>query len=203
MHPLATVHCCTCLSLAHRSPHPLNCLSLLQGAPSPAVGSESKAKADGVSASRREATDVSSRATTSSSSSSGSTTTASSASSSDSSSSSGGGGGGEGGGGAVVVGAKVGPEGCGESRGQHVLLPDEISIFDGTHPSGKIMLVVLGQVYDVTKGKEYYGLNANGERVGYNMFAGWDASRAFVSGEFDRSKVSEGVCVGSRRLRTR
>jgi hypothetical protein len=187
MHPLATVHCCTCLSLAHRSPHPLNCLSLLQGAPSPAVGSESKAKADSVSASRREATDVSSRATTSS----------------DSSSSSGGGGGGEGGGGAVVVGAKVGPEGCGESRGQHVLLPDEISIFDGTHPSGKIMLVVLGQVYDVTKGKEYYGLNANGERVGYNMFAGWDASRAFVSGEFDRSKVSEGVCVGSRRLRTR
>jgi len=202
MHPLATVHCCTCLTLAHGSPHPLNCLSLVQGAPSPAVGSEGKAKADGVSASRREATDVNSRATTTTS--SGSATTASSSSSSDgSSNSAGGGGGGEGDGGAVVVGVKVGPEGCGESRGQHVLLPDEISIFDGTHPSGKIMLVVLGQVYDVTKGKEYYGLNANGERVGYNMFAGWDASRAFVSGEFDRSKVSEGVCVGSRRVRTR
>ena len=39
------------------------------------------------------------------------------------------------------------------------------------------LLAVLGQVYDVTEGKQYYG---KGE--GYQGFAGRDASKAFVSG---------------------
>lgn len=51
-----------------------------------------------------------------------------------------------------VDGAGAGPQndgaGCGETRGKDVLLPEDIAMYDGTHPSGKIMLVVLGQVRD-------------------------------------------------------
>ena len=37
------------------------------------------------------------------------------------------------------------------------------------------------QVFDVSKGQQYYGPDSNSE---YRYFAGRDASRAFVSGEF-------------------
>lgn len=35
---------------------------------------------------------------------------------------------------------------CGAADGTRVFLPEEIAPFDGTHPSGKILLVVMGQV---------------------------------------------------------
>lgn len=59
----------------------------------------------------------------------------------------------------------------------------ELRRYNGTDESLPIMLVVMGQVFDVSKGKQHY---APGQ--GYNIFVGQDASRAFVSGEFDELK---------------
>ncbi|XP_053678577.1 neuferricin homolog [Anopheles nili] len=44
-----------------------------------------------------------------------------------------------------------------------------------------LYLVILGHVYDVTKGLKHYGLGQ-----AYHMFIGHDASRSFVTGEFDK-----------------
>ena len=44
------------------------------------------------------------------------------------------------------------------------------------------MLALLGVVYDVSRGKEYYGPGG-----GYSFFAGRDASRAYVTGKFEVS----------------
>ncbi|KAI1903737.1 hypothetical protein AGOR_G00030300 [Albula goreensis] len=41
---------------------------------------------------------------------------------------------------------------------------------------------VMGQVFDVSKGRKHYGPGG-----GYNVFAGTDASRAFVTGDFSES----------------
>eukprot|EP00118_Oscarella_pearsei_P026220 m.309638 g.309638 ORF g.309638 m.309638 type:complete len:337 (+) comp47159_c0_seq1:81-1091(+) len=51
----------------------------------------------------------------------------------------------------------------------------------GEHgPNAKeIYLAIFGRVYDVTKGKKHYGKNG-----GYWFFAGKDATRSFVSGDF-------------------
>lgn len=46
--------------------------------------------------------------------------------------------------------------------------------------NGEIWLSIMGEVYDVTTGREYYG----GGPVGYGIFAGRDASVSFVSGDF-------------------
>lgn len=55
------------------------------------------------------------------------------------------------------------------------------------------------QVFDVTKGAQHYGAGPDGKRSGYNIFAGMDNSRAFVSGEFDRSKVTPSFFFPRRR----
>lgn len=43
--------------------------------------------------------------------------------------------------------------------------------------AGKVRLAILGQVFDVTKGRRHYGKDG-----GYSFFAGKDASRAYVTG---------------------
>jgi predicted heme/steroid binding protein len=45
--------------------------------------------------------------------------------------------------------------------------PEELSKYDGSDPSKPIYIAVLGQVFDVTEGKEYYGPEG-----GYKFFAG-------------------------------
>ncbi|RZB70436.1 Membrane-associated progesterone-binding protein 4 [Glycine soja] len=56
---------------------------------------------------------------------------------------------------------------------------EELSLLNGTDEGLPILLGILGSVFDVTKGKSHYGSGG-----GYNHFAGRDASRAFVSGNF-------------------
>lgn len=56
---------------------------------------------------------------------------------------------------------------------------EELSLYNGSDPQLPILLGVLGSVFDVTKGRSHYGPGG-----GYNHFAGRDASRAFVSGNF-------------------
>jgi len=48
--------------------------------------------------------------------------------------------------------------------------------------------VILGQVFDVTKGRRHY----DGEG-GYNVFIGQDATRCFISGEFEGEGVTSDV----------
>ena len=52
-----------------------------------------------------------------------------------------------------------------------------------------IYLAVLGRVFDVTKGADYYGPGAGG----YSGFAGRDGSRAFVTGKFDDEGLVDDV----------
>jgi len=86
----------------------------------------------------------------------------------------------------------MGPRGSGEmlgywpetppnmSGGMRIFTQKELLKFDGTDENLPLYLVVVGQVYDVSNGRQYY---SKGE--GYNIFAGKDCSRAFVTGEFD------------------
>ncbi|KAJ1357591.1 hypothetical protein KIN20_015769 [Parelaphostrongylus tenuis] len=56
---------------------------------------------------------------------------------------------------------------------------EQLALFDGSRPSRPIYLAILGRVYNVDKGKKHYGKDG-----GYHFFAGRDATRAFVSGDF-------------------
>lgn len=56
----------------------------------------------------------------------------------------------------------------------------ELAEYDGSEGSKGLYLVILGYVYDVQKGAKHYG---PGEA--YNMFVGHDASRSFISGDFE------------------
>lgn len=53
---------------------------------------------------------------------------------------------------------------------------EELSAFDGSDPEKPVYLAVNGTVFDVSNGRNHYG--AGGP---YNVFAGTDASRAFVT----------------------
>ncbi|XP_039014402.1 membrane-associated progesterone-binding protein 4-like [Hibiscus syriacus] len=64
---------------------------------------------------------------------------------------------------------------------QKLFTAEELSLYNGTDESLPILLGILGSVFDVTKGKSHYGVGG-----GYHHFAGRDASRAFVSGNFTR-----------------
>jgi predicted heme/steroid binding protein len=68
-------------------------------------------------------------------------------------------------------GAETGESGSAEDKEDTVLVDPSIPIY----------LAVLGRVFDVTKGMDYYGPEAGG----YSGFAGRDGSRAFVTGKFD------------------
>lgn len=68
--------------------------------------------------------------------------------------------------------------------------PEELAQYDGSDPEKPIYIAVLGKVYDVTAGKAYYGKGS-----GYNIFAGRDASRSFVTGCFDQKNPD---CLSSK-----
>ena len=55
----------------------------------------------------------------------------------------------------------------------------ELSQYDG-RDGGPIYLAILGDVFDVSTGRKYYG-----QQGGYSVFAGRDGSRAFITGCFD------------------
>eukprot|EP00483_Globobulimina_turgida_P005485 UN05495 len=61
---------------------------------------------------------------------------------------------------------------------------EELSQYDGLK-NPKIYLTVIGEVFDVTKGKNYYGPDAGH----YNGFAAKDGSRAFAVGGFTEKEL--------------
>ena len=61
---------------------------------------------------------------------------------------------------------------------------DELSSHGSS--SKRIHLAILGRVYDVTKGRKYYG-----PKGGYAFFAGRDATRSFVSGDFSDAGLTD------------
>ncbi|XP_021919132.1 membrane-associated progesterone receptor component 1 [Zootermopsis nevadensis] len=53
---------------------------------------------------------------------------------------------------------------------------EELRKYDGTGPDGRILVAVNGNVFDVTKGKRYYGPGGP-----YSAFGGHDASRGLAT----------------------
>ncbi len=64
--------------------------------------------------------------------------------------------------------------------GGRLMTAEELAMYGGQR-SGRtpIYIAILGQVYDVTAGKQHYGPGGS-----YSFFAGRDASRAYVTGKF-------------------
>jgi membrane-associated progesterone receptor component len=63
----------------------------------------------------------------------------------------------------------------------------ELSAFDGKSPDKPVLLAIRGSIYDVTRGRSFYG--AGGP---YEMFAGRDCTRALAKMSFaDEDFVSD------------
>jgi len=60
---------------------------------------------------------------------------------------------------------------------------EELSAFDGTQEGLPILLGINGKIYDVSKGKDYYGKDG-----GYHVMAGKDASRLLAKNLLDPKK---------------
>ncbi|KAL1417230.1 hypothetical protein MTO96_027108 [Rhipicephalus appendiculatus] len=67
-----------------------------------------------------------------------------------------------------------------------VFTPEELARYDGSGDSLGLYLAVLGRVYDVSKGAEHYRPGG-----GYSQFAGRDASRAYITGEFTEEGLTD------------
>ncbi|GAB2275189.1 Membrane-associated progesterone-binding protein 4 [Dionaea muscipula] len=65
---------------------------------------------------------------------------------------------------------------------------EELALYNGSDESLPILLAILGSVFDVSKGKNHYGIGG-----AYNHFAGRDASRAFVSGNFTGDGLTDSL----------
>ncbi|KAJ8412356.1 hypothetical protein AAFF_G00126920 [Aldrovandia affinis] len=63
-----------------------------------------------------------------------------------------------------------------------LLRENDLSSYNGESKSQRLYLSILGQVFDVSKGLKHYGPGG-----GYHFFAGKDASRAFVTGDFSET----------------
>jgi membrane-associated progesterone receptor component len=56
----------------------------------------------------------------------------------------------------------------------------ELAAYDGSDPGKPLLIAVRGQVYDVTRGRDFYGSGGP-----YGMFAGKDCTRALAKVSFD------------------
>ncbi|XP_030041439.1 neuferricin [Microcaecilia unicolor] len=75
------------------------------------------------------------------------------------------------------------------ARGAEKLLSkEELHRYTGVTGSSGLYLAVLGQVFDVQKGREHYGPGGS-----YSFFAGKDASRAYVTGDFSENGLVDDV----------
>ncbi|KAG0335185.1 hypothetical protein BG004_000105 [Podila humilis] len=63
--------------------------------------------------------------------------------------------------------------------------PKELSEFDGKTPETRILMAVNGKVYDVTRGRNFYGPEGP-----YGNFAGRDASRGLAMNSFDKDMLA-------------
>lgn len=64
------------------------------------------------------------------------------------------------------------------TQGARVISKQELALHNGKD-APELWLSILGEVYDVTKGSQYYG-----EGASYSVFVGRDGSAAFVTGNF-------------------
>ena len=85
---------------------------------------------------------------------------------------------------------KYPPEGSGQClpSGEKLFTPDTLKAFDGNQGTKEVYLAFLGVVYDVSRGSKHYGPGGT-----YSMFAGRDASRAFVTGDFNTEGLLDDV----------
>lgn len=74
--------------------------------------------------------------------------------------------------------------------GPLLLTPEQLSLFNGTDPQKPIYLAINGSIFDVSEGRRTYGPGGS-----YSVFAGRDATRAFVTGCFleDRTRDLRGA----------
>jgi hypothetical protein len=76
-----------------------------------------------------------------------------------------------------------------EARGERVWTAAELEAEGAAGSgSGRLLLAILGEVYDVSAGGRHYAAGA-----GYSCFAGRDGSRAFVTGEFEGAGLTDDV----------
>jgi len=68
------------------------------------------------------------------------------------------------------------------SQSERLLTREELAIYHAGHEH--IFLAILGEVYNVTNGKQYYGTG-----MGYAGFSGTDGSRSFVTGNFSNGGI--------------
>ncbi|KAI1621112.1 dihydrofolate reductase [Exophiala viscosa] len=66
------------------------------------------------------------------------------------------------------------------------LTPDQLALFNGSDPSKPIYLAINGTIFDVSEGRHTYGPGGS-----YEVFAGRDASRAFVTGCFLEDRTGD------------
>lgn len=64
-------------------------------------------------------------------------------------------------------------------KGPIYLTASELAAYDGHDPTKPIYLALNGTIYDVSEGRRIYGPGGS-----YNVFAGRDAARAFITGCF-------------------
>ncbi|XP_071789674.1 neuferricin-like [Asterias amurensis] len=69
-----------------------------------------------------------------------------------------------------------------------LLSKEEMGHYNGKEGSRGLYLAVYGQVFDVEKGARHYGPGG-----GYEFFSGRDATRAFVTGEFNEEGLGDDV----------
>uniref|UniRef100_A0A0A9YZJ6 Neuferricin n=1 Tax=Lygus hesperus TaxID=30085 RepID=A0A0A9YZJ6_LYGHE len=72
-------------------------------------------------------------------------------------------------------------------KGEELFTKEDLATYDGTQKRD-LYLSVLGKVYDVSKGRQYYGPGES-----YHGFVGKDASKAFVTGDFSTGGLSDDV----------
>jgi predicted heme/steroid binding protein len=70
--------------------------------------------------------------------------------------------------------------------GPLLLTPAQLALYNGTDPSKPIYLAINGTIFDVSAGKHTYGPGGS-----YEVFAGRDATRAFVTGCFLEDRTGD------------
>jgi predicted heme/steroid binding protein len=75
-----------------------------------------------------------------------------------------------------------------KNPGSKVFSKAELKEYDGSDTSKGPYLSLMGEVFDVSKGKDHYGPGG-----GYDFFSGRDGSRAFVTGEFNEEGLIEDI----------
>jgi predicted heme/steroid binding protein len=71
-----------------------------------------------------------------------------------------------------------------------VITPEELASKTGKDGGGDLWMSIMGEVYDVSSGKEFYG-----EGGPYSIFSGLDGSVPFITGVFTKDEAKKGIDV--------